>query len=81
VQNILQLDFTISEQIERLKEINNGRAPGVDKIMTEQIKEFSTKSKQLLLNFFNSRRDNVPKMWRKAKVEALPKSDKVYKNP
>ncbi|KAL4098793.1 hypothetical protein QTP88_023329 [Uroleucon formosanum] len=82
-QNNFQLDFTLDELNESLKEMKNGKAPGVDEIMTEQIKEFSIKSKQWLLTFLNSCRDKalVPKMWRKAKVVALPKPGKDYKNP
>lgn len=81
-QNNFQSDFTLHELNESLKGMKNGKAPGVDEIMTEQIKEFSIKSKQWLLNFLNLCRNKalVPKMWRKAKVVALPKPGKDHKN-
>lgn len=37
-QNNFQLDFTLDELNESLKEMKNGKAPGLDEIMTEQIK-------------------------------------------
>jgi len=82
-KNNFQLDFTFDELNESLKEMKNGKAPGLDEIMTVQIKEFSIKGKQWLLTFLNSCRDKalVPKMWRKAKVVALSKPGKDYKNP
>ncbi|VVC42570.1 Hypothetical protein CINCED_3A005987 [Cinara cedri] len=58
-QNNFQLDFTPDELNESLKEMKNRKAPRVDKIMTEQIKEFSIKSKQWLLTFLNSCCDKV----------------------
>ena len=63
--------------------MKNGKAPGLDEIMTEQIKEFSIEAKQWLLTFLKSCHDKtlVPKMWRKAKIVALPKPGKDYKNP
>jgi len=38
-----QLDFTLDELNESQKEMKNGKAPGVDEIMTEQTKEFNIK--------------------------------------
>jgi hypothetical protein len=53
-KNNFQLDFTLDKLNESLKEMKNGNAPGVNEVMTEQIKEFSIKSKQWLLTFLNS---------------------------
>jgi len=63
--------------------MKNGKAPGVDEIMIEKIKEFSIKSKQWILIFLNSCRDkaSVPKMWRMKRVMALLKPGNDYKNP
>jgi len=58
-QNSFQLDFTIFELNKSLKEMKNGKAPGPDEIMTEQIKQFGTNTKQCLLNFLNSCRDKA----------------------
>ncbi|KAF0752130.1 Uncharacterized protein FWK35_00016109 [Aphis craccivora] len=70
-KNSFQLDFTISELNKSLKEMKNGKAPGPEKIMTEQIKQFGTKTKQWLSNFLNSCHDKalVPKTRIKAKQE------------
>lgn len=62
--------------------MKNEKALGVNE-MTEQIKEFSIKTKQWLLTFLNLCCDKalVPKIWKKAKIVALPKPGKDYKNP
>lgn len=63
--------------------MKNGKAPGPEKIMTEQIKQFGTKTKQWLSNFLNSCHDKalVPKTRIKAKVVALKKTRKRLQGP
>lgn len=63
--------------------MKNKKATEVDKIMTEQITKSCIKSKQWLLTFFNScyNKTLIPKILRKAKVVALLKLGKDYRNP
>ena len=58
--------------------LKNGKAPGLDDIQTELIKQFGPKARDWLLRFFNNCTESkkIPKIWRQAKVVALLKPGK-----
>ena len=53
--------------------LKNDKAPGLDDIQTELIKQFGPKARDWLLRFFNNCTETkkMPKLWRQAKVVAL----------
>ena len=65
--------FTAAELDIGIRVLNNGKAPGLDDIQTELIKQFGHKAR-----FFNNctATKRIPKLWRQAKVVALLKPGK-----
>ena len=61
-----------------IRVLKNGKAPGLDDIQTELIKQFGPKARDWLLRFFNNCTETKknPKLWRQAKVVALQKPQK-----
>ena len=70
--------FTAVEIHIGIRVLKNGKAPGLDDIQTELIKQFGTKTRNWLLRFFNNCTETkiIPKIWRQAKVVALLKPRK-----
>ena len=70
-EHLLQSDIGI-------RVLKNGKAPGLDDIQTELIKQFGPKARDWLLRFFNNctGTKKIPKLWRQAKVVALLKPGK-----
>ena len=71
--------FTAEELDIGIRVLKNGKAPGLDDIQTELIKQFGPKARDCLLRFFISCTETkkIPKLWRQAKVVALLKSGKA----
>ena len=68
--------FTAAELNIGIRVLKNGKAPGLDDIQTELIKQFGPKARDWLLRvFFNNctNTKKIPKLWRQAKVVALLK--------
>ena len=65
--------FTAAELNIGIRVLKNGKAPGLDDIQTELIKQFRPKARDWLLRFFNNCTETKksPKIWRQAKVVAL----------
>ena len=70
--------FTAEELDIGISVLKNGKAPGLDDIQTELIKQFGPKARDWLLHFFNNCTETkkIPKLWRQAKVVALLKPGK-----
>lgn len=70
--------FTLGELQKGIDRMKNGKSPGVDDVMTEQIKHFGPKTKQWLLALLNHCKQTyqLPKAWRKSKIIALLKPGK-----
>ena len=70
--------FTAAELDIGIRVLKNGKAPGLDDIQTELIKQFGPKARDWLLRFFNNctATKKIPKLWRQAKVVALLKPGK-----
>ena len=70
--------FTAAELDIGIRVLKNGKAPGLDDIQTELIKQFEPKARDWLLRFFNNctATKKIPKLWRQAKVAALLKPGK-----
>ena len=70
--------FTGEELDIGIRVLKNGKAPGLDDIQTELIKQFGPKARDWLLRFFNNCTETkkIPKLWRQAKVVALLKPGK-----
>ena len=70
--------FTAAELNIGIRVLKNGKAPGLDDIQTELIKQFGPKARDWLLRFFNNfmKTKKIPKIWRQAKVVALLKPGK-----
>ena len=70
--------FTAEELDIGIRVLKNGKAPGLDYIQTELIKQFGPKARDWLLRFFNNCTETkkIPKLWRQAKVVALLKPRK-----
>ena len=56
-----------------IRVLKNDKAPGLDDIQTEPIKQFLPKARDWLLRFVNNCTETkkIPKLWRQAKVVAL----------
>ena len=70
--------FTAVELDIGIRLLKNGKAPGLDDIQTELIKQFGPKARDWLLRFFNNctATKKIPKLWRQAKVVELLKPGK-----
>lgn len=81
--NSLEEPFTVGELELAIKAMKTNKAPGVDDLKIEQIKEFGPKTLNWILQLMNNcvRDMNIPKMWRKAKVVALLKPGKDPQDP
>ena len=76
-------DFTIIELQTSLKHLKNGKAAGLDKILTEEIKNFGPVTTQWVLNLLNAcaRTHRLPRLWRQARVVAILKPGKDPSSP
>ena len=76
-------DFTIIELQNSLKHLKNGKAAGLDEILTEEIKNFGPVTIQWVLNLLNAcaRTHHLPRLWRQARVVALLKPGKDPSSP
>ena len=76
-------DFTIIELQTSLKHLKNGKAAGLDEILTEEIKNFGPVTTQWVLNLLNAcaRTHRLPRLWRQARVVALLKPGKDPSSP
>ena len=70
--------FTADELDVGITALKKGKAPGLDDIQTELIKQLGPKARDWLLRFFNSctASKKIPKLWRQAKVVAILKPGK-----
>ena len=81
--------FTIRDLGDAISLLKNGKAPGLDNIHHEMIKCFGPATRLWLLDMLNDclKQQQIPNVWRKAKVVALlkpgkyPESPKTYKRP
>ena len=76
-------DFTVIELQNSLKHLKNGKAAGLDEILTEEIKNFGPVTMQWVLGMFNAcaSTHRLPRLWRQARVVALLKPGKDPSNP
>ena len=76
-------DFTITELQNSLKHLKNGKAAGLDKILTEEMKNFGPVTMQWVLSLLNvcARTLRLPRLWRQARVVALLKPGKDPSSP
>lgn len=76
--DLLMDPFTIEELEKGINCMKNGKSPGVDEMLTEQVKHFGPKTKTWLLDLYNNCKNTyqIPKSWRKSKVIALLKPGK-----
>lgn len=81
--NSLEDQFTIGELELAIKEMKSNKAPGMDDLRIEQIKEFGPRTLNWILQLMNNciRNAQIPKMWRKAKVVAILKPGKDPEDP
>ena len=70
--------FTAAELDISIRALKDGKAPDLDDIQTELIKQFGPQARDWLLRFFNNSTETktIPKLWRQAKVVALLKHGK-----
>ena len=68
-------DVTINELQNSLKHLKNGKAVGLDEILTEEINNFGPVKMQLALSLLNAcaRTHRLPILWRQARVVVLLK--------
>ena len=76
-------DFSIVELRNSLKHLKNGKAAGLDEILTEEIKNFGPVTTQWVLSLLNAcaRTHRLPILWRQARVVALLKPGKDPSSP
>ena len=75
-------DFSTEEVANAIKSLKTGKACGPDGIMNELIKHFGSVAVAWLTAFFDKCLDGViPKIWRTARVVALPKPKKDHSKP
>ena len=72
-------DFTIVELQNSLKHLKNGKAAGLDEILTVEIKNFGAVTTQWVLSLLNAcaRTHRLQRLWKQARVVALlkPRND------
>ena len=71
-------DFTIVELQNSLKHLKNGKAAGLDEILTEETNNFGPVTTQWVLSLLNAcaRTHRLPSIWRQSRVVALLKPGK-----
>jgi hypothetical protein len=81
--SLLTGKFSEEELHQKIKDLKNRKAAGLNDITTEQIKHFGRGTKNWLLDFFNEIVNiyQLPKIWRKAKIIALLKAEKDLEDP
>ena len=74
----LSTDFTTPEIEQAIQRLKTGKVPGVDSIHPEYVKHQGKKATNLLCSFLSTclQHLKLPKIWRRAKVIALPKPNK-----
>ena len=75
--------FTIRDLGDAISLLKNGKAPGLDNIHHEMIKFFGPTTRFWLLDMLNDclKQQQIPNVWRKAKVVALLKPGKDPESP
>ena len=75
--------FTIQDLGDAISLFKDGKAPGLDNIHHEMIKCFGPTTRLWLLDMFNDclKQQQIPNVWRKAKVVAPLKPGKDPENP
>ena len=76
-------DFTNIVLKNSLKHLKNGKAAGLDEILTEEIKNFGPVTMQWVLSLLNAcaRTHRLPRLWRQARVVALLNPGKDPSSP
>ena len=79
----LSVDFTDEEIAQAIKQLKANTAPGIDSIHPEFIIHQGPKVSQWLGAFYSSclRRCKLPKIWRRAHINAIPKPNKPRDDP
>ena len=81
--NLYSQPFILNELQESIRSLKIGKAAGLDDIRNEQIINFGPVTINWILNLFNFClfSKNIPKIWRKSKVIAIPKPGKKLDDP
>lgn len=76
--NFLQNPFTIDKLNDAILTMKENKAPGIDDIRTEQIKNFGPETCKWILDLINVcvQKCHIPKAWQKAHITALLKPGK-----
>lgn len=76
-------DFTLEELNEVLKKIKNKKAPGIDGIPPEIVKEMGNTCHEYTLQTMNAilKGGSFPERWKKARVILIPKGNKPFGDP
>ena len=79
----LSMDFLVPEMEQAIQCLKTGKAPGIEDIHAEYIKHQGKNATDWLRSFLSAclRLLKLPKIWRRAKVIALPKPNKPSKDP
>lgn len=75
--------ITLSEMETHVKRLKNKKAPGIDGITNQVIKELPGIACERLVDIFNAslRLQHFPRPWKEAKVVAFPKPGKSHRDP
>ena len=75
--------FSIRDHGNAISLLKNGKAPGLDNIHHEMIKCFGPTTRLWLLDMVNDslKQQQIPNVWRKAKVVAMLKAGKYPESP
>ncbi|KAG7299565.1 hypothetical protein JYU34_016540 [Plutella xylostella] len=75
--------FNLSDIVKAIQHLQRGKASGMDNISVEQLQHLGPVAVSWLLQLFNCCLESaqVPSLWRKSKVIALPKPGKTTDNP
>ncbi len=75
--------FTIDDLTKGIKELKQGKAPGLDGITTEMVTHFGVNAQRWILSLINNISTSLrhPKIWKKARVVALLKPGKDPTSP
>ena len=82
-KSLLSEEFTLHDLDEAIKTLVNGKAVGIDDINTELLKQLGPNCRKWLLKMFHAciKKNNIPKVWRKAKTIAILKPGKNPQEP